>query len=277
MADTVPNKSWVFKQIPAGMPKHGQDFDYEDRPISLTPPPGGVTVKILSCGFDPHQRDRMRGPDFKSYVPSYTPGETLNNFAIAKVVHSDCPEYEEGDYIQGVMPIAEYGVIPAELIAAKPMAAPMVWKVDNKYGLDLAHYMGPLGLAGMTAWVSFYGLIATPGLDVKGKTIWVNAASSSVGEVVVQLAKREGMHVIASVSSEDKLRYVVDELGADSGFNYREEKIGDALTRLAPEGLDVVYENVGGDHFQAAIEHMKWFGKIIVCGMVSYSLLFQCR
>lgn len=90
-----------------------------------------------------------------------------------------------------------------------------------------------------------------------------------MGEIVVQLAKKEGMRVIGSVSSADKAKYVTEVLGADECFNYREEKCIDALKRLAPEGLDVVYENVGGDHFEAAIANMKDFGRIIVCGMVS--------
>lgn len=78
------------------------------------------------------------------------------------------------------------------------------------------------------------------------------------------------MRVIASASSDEKVRYVVEQLGADACFNYHEEPCADALKRLAPEGLDVVYENVGGDHFQAAIDNMKWFGKIVVCGMVGF-------
>lgn len=76
------------------------------------------------------------------------------------------------------------------------------------------------------------------------------------------------MHVIGSVSSEEKAKYVVEQLGADECFNYTKEPCADALKRLAPDGLDVVYENVGGDHFQAAVDNMKWFGRIIVCGMV---------
>ncbi|KAK9416343.1 hypothetical protein SUNI508_01760 [Seiridium unicorne] len=265
MAETVHNNSWVFKKIPTELPELGVHTTFEDRPVSLTPPPGGVVVKLLVAGLDPHQRDRMRGPDFESYVPGYHLDETITNFAISKVVKSDNPDYKEGDLMQGLLPVAEYGVIPKELIDIKPMASHLVWKVENKYNLDYSHYMGPLGLAGMTAWNSFYGLVKPE----KGKTIWVNAASSSVGELVVQLAKKEGMRVIASVSSADKLKYVVDELGADAGFNYRDEDITAALKRLAPEGLDVVYDNVGGDHFQAAIENLNWFGKIIVCGAAS--------
>lgn len=144
------------------------------------------------------------------------------------------------------------------------MASHMIWKVENKYNIDLGNWVGALGLAGQTAWNSFYGLVKPK----KGETIWVNAASSTVGEIVVQLAKKEGMRVIGSVSSDEKAEYV-KSLGADECFNYTKESCNDALKRLAPEGVDVVYENVGGDHFQAALTNMKWFGRIIVCGMVS--------
>jgi hypothetical protein len=201
------------------------------------------------------------------YVPGYVNDEIITNFSIAKVIRSANDDFEEGSLIAGILPIAEYGLVPKELIDARPMASPLVWKVTNPHHLDLKHYVGTLGLAGMTAWNSFYGLVN----PVKGETIWVNAASSSVGELVVQLAKIEGLRVIASVSSDDKLDYVVNELGADVGFNYHNEAVNDALKRLAPDGLDVVFENVGGDHFQAAIENMKWFGRIFSCGAVCLS------
>ncbi|KAH8738435.1 hypothetical protein BGZ61DRAFT_471765 [Ilyonectria robusta] len=265
MTELVPNKTWVFKKPPTELPRPGINTIIEDHPLKLVPPPGGLVIKLLIAGLDPHQRDRMRGPGLADYVPGYENNEPITNFSIAKVIRSDNEAFEDGSLIAGSLPIAEYGLIPKELIDARAMASPLVWKVDNRYNLDLKHYVGTLGLAGMTAWNSFYGLVK----PVKGETIWVNAASSSVGEIVVQLAKIEGMRVIASVSSDEKLDYVLNELGADAGFNYRKESVNDALKRLAPEGLDVVFENVGGNHFQAAIENMKWFGRIISCGAAS--------
>lgn len=269
---TVSNKSLIFREIPTREMEVGVHMCFEDRPMSLTPPPKGITIKTLNIGFDPHQRDRMRGPDFQGYVPGYVLGETMSGFTVAKVVESDNEEYKVGDIVSGVLPLAEYGVVPVEVLGYKPMASPVVWKVNNKYNLDLNNYIGPLGLAGMTAWNSFYSLVKPE----KGQTIWVNAASSSVGELVVQLAKREGMRVIGSVSSAEKLKYVKD-LGADEVFNYKEEKAEDALKRLAPDGLDVVYDNVGGEDFEAAIANMKWFGKIISCGMVCIALCYPRR
>lgn len=265
MAATVANRAWVFKQPPTELLEPGVTTAIEDHPLQLIPTPGGVVVKLLVAGVDPHQRDRMRGPGQVDYVPGYANEEVITNFSLGVVVESDNTEFPKGSLIAGSLPISEYSLIPKELIDARPAASPLVWRVTNEHGLDLKHFVGTLGLAGMTAWNSFYGLVK----PVKGETIWVNAATSSVGELVVQLAKREGMRVIASVSSDDKLDYVVKELGADSAFNYKKEPVQDALKRLAPEGLEVVFENVGGDHLQAAIENMKWFGRIIVCGAVS--------
>lgn len=225
-------------------------------------------IKLLVTGMDPHQRDRMLGPGLVHYVPGYVTGEVMTNFALGTVINSDNEAFPTGCLIAGILPISERSVIPKEIIDAKPAASLLVWKVTNEYGLELKHFVGALGLAGMTAWNAFYGLIK----PVKGNTIWVNAASSSVGELVVQFAKMEGMKVIASVGSEEKLRHVY-ELGADLAFVYKTESVQSALKRLAPDGLDVVFDNVGGDHLEAAIENIKWFGCIYICGAVSYPVM----
>ncbi|ROW11960.1 hypothetical protein VPNG_05231 [Cytospora leucostoma] len=266
MAPAIANKSLIFKSVPVGEIRENVDLVFEDRPVDITTaPPKGLIVKTLINGFDPHMRDRMRGPTFQSYMPGYEFNEPITAFSVAKVLVSDHERYQAGDIIAGLLPVSEYGVIPEWLIEYKPMAAYLIWKVENKYNIDLAHWVGALGLAGQTAWTSFYGLIKPKA----GETIWVNAASGAVGEIVVQLAKKEGMRVIGSASSDEKAEYVVKELGADACFNINKERPSEALKRLAPEGLDAVYENVGGDHFQAAIEHIKWFGRIVSCGMVS--------
>jgi NADPH-dependent curcumin reductase CurA len=122
-------------------------------------------------------------------------------------------------------------------------------------------------LAGQTAWTSFYGLVK-PHVSPDG-TIWVNAASGTVGELVVQLAKREGLRVIASAGDDEKVKYVREELGADEVFNYKTESPCVAIPRLAPDELDLVYENVGCEHFQAAVDSVKPWGHIVVCGMVA--------
>lgn len=155
-------------------------------------------VKLLIAGFDPHQRDRMREPSALDYVPCYEIDESISNFSIGQVIYSNHERFVEGSLIAGLLPTSQYGLIPKEMIDIGDATAPILWKVTNDYNLDLKHYVRTLGLAGMTAWNSFYGLVK----PVLGETIWINGASSSVGQLVVQLAKIEGMRVVASVSSD---------------------------------------------------------------------------
>lgn len=112
---TVSNKTLVYKQVPEGMIRPDVDMVIEDRPLGLTPPPRGLVVKTLVVGFDPHQRDRMKGPTFQSYVPGYVPDEPMNTFTVAKVVKSDNEKFVEGDIITGILPIAEYGIVPEQV------------------------------------------------------------------------------------------------------------------------------------------------------------------
>lgn len=117
-SDPIPNKTLVFKRVPEGSIRPDVDMVIEDRPVVLTPPPRGMVVKTLVVGFDPHQRDRMRGPTFQSYVPGYVFDEPMNTFAVAKVLKSDHERFQDGDIVAGLLPIAEYGVIPEQVSSA---------------------------------------------------------------------------------------------------------------------------------------------------------------
>ena len=120
-------------------------------------------------------------------------------------------------------------------------------------------------MPGLTAWSSFYEI----GKPKKGETIFISAASGAVGQIVGQLAKHEGLTVIGSVGDDKKLSFIQSELGFDAGFNYKKEKPADALARLAPNGIDIYYENVGGEQLEAAISSLNMFGRVIACGMIS--------
>lgn len=112
---TVPSKTLVYKSIPEGDIRPNVDMVFEDAQVSLEPPPRGMVVKTLFVGFDPHMRDRMRGPSFQSYVPGYEFDQPLNTFCVSRVLKSDHEKFAEGDLVTGVMPIAEYGVIPEQV------------------------------------------------------------------------------------------------------------------------------------------------------------------
>lgn len=282
MAD-LQVKSLIFKKIPAGRLVPGEHIEVVSNPADLTlPPTGGLSFKLLQVGLDPFMRDRMHESTKDRYVPVFDLGSPINNSCIAKVIESSIDDFEKDDLITAILPFAEYGVLPKELLG--PLQVAKV--VELPPGIDHSLLLGPLGLAGATAWVSYFGIVkedqeglrAHPGksFDVthRGadiKTMWVSSAASSVGQIVGQLAKRDGYRVIGSVGSDEKLDFIVNTLGYDAGFNYKTEKAKDAIPRLAPDGLDCYYDNVGGDHLQAALDNMKPHGTICCCGSVSFS------
>lgn len=256
----MTNKTLIFKRIPNGLPVPGKDLAVEDKPFDTdaAPPPGGLTVEILYASFDPYQRGKMRDPSIKSYTPAYEIDGPVTNDTLGRVLKSDAAGFAPGDLVVTRTPIAEYAVIPAE-------ALPSVKKVHNPHGLELSYFLGPLGMPGLTAWSSLHKI----GRPSKGETIFVSSAAGAVGQVVGQIAKREGLTVIGSVGSDDKLNFIQRELGFDGGFNYKKEKADQALKRLAPQGIDIYYDNVGGEQLDAALLALNRGGRIVACGSVS--------
>ncbi|ROT38591.1 NAD(P)-binding protein [Sodiomyces alkalinus F11] len=255
----APNKTLVFKKIPTGAPVPGEHLAVEDHPTDIdTPPKGGLVLEVLYASFDPYLRGKMRDPSIKSYAPAFEIGDPIVNGVAATVRKSDNPDYVEGDTVVAMAPIAQYARVE------DPQAA-QVQKIHNPHGLDLALFLGPLGMPGLTAWSALYKI----GKPKKGETIFVSSAAGAVGQVVGQVAKREGLTVIGSVGSDAKLDFITKELGFDAGFNYKKESPFDALKRLAPNGIDIYFENVGGEHLEAALENMNMHGRIPICGMIS--------
>ena len=195
----------------------------------------------------------MRDVKVESYAPAYPLEEPIRNSAIAKVLKSSNKKFQEGDIITRYMSgeFQEYSVLKPDELGDD------VWKLDNPFELDPIYFLGPLGMPGLTAYSSFYE-IAKP---KKGETIFISAASGAVGSLVGQLAKREGLKVIGSVGDKAKLKYITEELGFDDGFNYKEEEPMKALQRLAPDGIDIYFENVGGAHLEAALASLKLWGR----------------
>lgn len=258
----TPNKTFVYKNIPFGLPVPGRDLVIEIREIDLeSPPKGGLIVEILYASFDPSLRARMRDPSIKSWIPAFIPNDPIVNFTVAKVLKSDSLDFKQGDIIKAYTSVAEYAVI-------SDPKAPFVLKIQDDYNLDLTAFIGALGIPGLTAWSSLYKI----GQPKKGETILVSSAAGAVGQLVGQIAKKEGLTVIGSVGSDQKLDYITKDLGFDAGFNYKKETPGHALKRLAPNGIDIYYDNVGGEHLEAAIDSLNAFGRVIASGMVRSDL-----
>ncbi|KJJ37145.1 oxidoreductase, zinc-binding dehydrogenase family [Aspergillus flavus AF70] len=259
----MSNKALIFKQVPAAntYPVPGLDLTVETvaYDANVAAPENGVVIQSLYTSFDPYMRGRMRPADVESYAPAFNINSPIESTSIAKVVRSNSSTYKEGDLVIGYVPIQEYVALDSESISR-------IRILENPLGLeDIRVFLGPLGMPGLTAYSSLYEI----GKPKKGETIFVSAASGAVGQLIGQLAKHEGLRVIGSVGSDEKLEYIIKELGFDGGFNYKTEKPKAALARLAPEGLDIYYENVGGEHLEAALGAMKNFGRIVVCGLIS--------
>ncbi|KAF6222862.1 hypothetical protein HO133_000913 [Letharia lupina] len=277
------NVAIIFTDIPSGLPVVGKDLTVRSVSYDSTGacPENGLFLQSLYASIDPYQRGRMRPAHIKSYSPPFILGQPINNRGIAKVLRSKNPNYKEGDIVVGMLPIQEY-------IALDDKRLFLLRQLNNPLGIeDIRVFLGALGMPGLTAYAGFYKI----GKPKKGDTIFVSAASGAVGQMVGQLAKLEGLKVIGSVGSDEKLEFITKELGFDGGFNYKKEKPAAALQRLAPEGLDIYYENVGGEHLEAALDSMKDFGRIPMCGTIAgyntpveqqypvrnYSLIFSKR
>jgi NADPH-dependent curcumin reductase CurA len=257
----MANKALVFKEIPQGYPVPGQHLTVEPATYdaNVAAPADGVVLQSLYTSFDPYMRGRMRPAEVKSYAPAFDLNKPIESASIAKVLRSNTDSYKEGDLVIGHVAIQEYVSLDGPNLAR-------IRKLENPLGIeDIRVFLGALGMPGLTAYSSLYAI----GKPKKGETIFVSAASGAVGQIVGQLAKHEGLRVIGSVGSDEKLDFIIKELGFDGGFNYKNEKPADALARLAPEGIDIYYENVGGEHLEAALDAMKNFGRVVVCGLIS--------
>lgn len=251
----VQNKAFIYKSVPHGWPEPGKDLAIESTDFNLdaAPPKNGFTTKNIYAAFDPSQRGRMRDPSIWSYSAAMQPGKPVESVTVAgKVLKSDNADFKEGDivlittgYIESYSAVSEDIAKRAKVVKPAP-------------GVPLTAYLGALGMTGMTA----YGSLHEIGRPKKGDVIWVSGAAGAVGQVVGQIAVREGLTVIGSVGDDKKLDFITKELGFTAGFNYKKESPADALKRLAPDGIDIFYDNVGGEQLDVALANMKLFGRI---------------
>lgn len=254
----TPNPAVIFEKVPVGAPVPGQDLVLrQDRSIDLDAPleKGSLIIRNKCISFDPYQRGRLRDPSIKSYSPAFDLGKPLTNSGIAVVAKSAASTFSEGDLVEVdvVCGFEEYTLLPAALVETR------VKKLVNPHNLAPEHFLHSLGMPGLTAYAGLYEI---GGPLTAGETIFVSSAAGAVGQVVGAIAKRNGLTVLGSVGSQEKLDFLINECGFDGGFNYKEEKPKDALARLAPEGINIYFENVGGEHLEAVLDNIQPFGKI---------------
>lgn len=214
---------------------------------------GEFLVKNKWMSVDPYMRGRMK--DGESYVEPFQIGKSLEGGCIGEVVESQNSEFKEGDYVLGNLGWREYWKSNGEGVA----------KIDPNLA-PLQAFLGVLGMTGMTAWV---GLKRVAELQ-PGSTIFVSAASGAVGSIVCQIARANNCKVIGSAGKPEKIEWLQDVAKVDAVINYKEtNNLSAALGKAAPDGIDVYFDNVGGDHLEAALDHLNDFSCVVCCGMIS--------
>ncbi len=245
------NKQLIFKKRPVGMPD-GETWSLESNPIP-EPAEGEVLIQHHYISLDPAMRGWLN--DRKSYIPPVQIGEVMRAGSIGTVTKSNKhPKFKEGDCLTGWGGVQQYVVSNGEnWYKVDPTLAPMTT------------YIGTLGMPGMTA---YFGILEVGKLK-EGDIVLVSGAAGAVGSIVGQIAKIKGCRVVGIAGGTDKCRYIKEELGFDGAIDYKSEKLSDALKRECPKGIDVYFDNVGGEILDAALTRLRMHARIVICGAIS--------
>ncbi|KZP04312.1 NAD(P)-binding protein [Athelia psychrophila] len=261
----VTNGRHLFNEVPTGYPVPGkttvydasQTIDLENVDLN-----GGFLLKVLVVSVDPYLRGKsesllqfcarhgidgrgaVRNAAVKSYSPPFFIGEPLGNFGVAVVLRSDNPAFKKGDHLYGVVFFQEY-IVTSQVENYR--------KLENKEGLPWSVYVGAAGMPGKTAWFAWKEWANSQ----KGETVFVTAGAGPVGSLVIQLAKLEGLKVIASAGSDEKVAFL-KELGVDVAFNYKTASTKDVLEREGP--INIYWDNVGGETLDLALANAAFSG-----------------
>ncbi len=249
------NRQWLLNSRPSGMVSEAH-FKYLETDV---PEPiladGEYLVRNLYLSFEPAMRGWM--DDEPSYLPPVELGQVMRSTAVAQIVRSENPDFPEGQLVQGMFGWQDYALgsgrddmFPANLI---PEGVPPTL---------------PLTIMGGTSLTAYFGLLHI-GKPTPGETVLVSGAAGATGSVAAQIAKLKGCRVIGIAGGPTKCQWLLDELKLDHVIDYKNEEIGDRLSALCPEGINVFFDNVGGRTLEAGIDHIAQFGRIVLCGAIS--------
>ncbi|MGP3979785.1 NADP-dependent oxidoreductase [Streptomyces sp. KR80] len=244
-------REWHLVARPHGWPKP-EDFALREAEIA-EPGPGRILVRNTHMSVDPYMRGRMN--DVKSYVPPFRLDRPMDGGAVGRVIASNAEGIAVGDHVLHGLGWREYAVLDAKhATAVDPELAP------------LSAYLGVLGMPGLTAYA---GLLEVASFK-EGDAVFVSGAAGAVGSQVGQIARLKGAsRVIGSAGSDEKVKLLVEEYGFDAAFNYKDGPVAEQLKKAAPDGIDVYFDNVGGEHLEAAISSLNVHGRATLCGMIA--------
>lgn len=250
MAETL-SREIRLKNRPMGM---ATENDFELAEVMIPDiKEGEVLVRNAYMSVDPYMRGRM--DDRETYIAPFDIGKPLDGGCVGQIIESKNENLREGDHVLGSKGWREFFVSDgSDLVRIDPETAPM------------QNYLGVLGMPSFTAYVGLLDI----GRPKAGETVFVSTAAGAVGSVACQIAKIKGCRVTGSTGSDEKVAWLLDEAGIDAAFNYKTtEDLFDKLKYLCPDGIDVYFDNVGGNHLEAAIDRMNDFGRVVLCGMTS--------
>ncbi|GLT81489.1 hypothetical protein SLA2020_528710 [Shorea laevis] len=258
----VTNRYVTIKTNIDGSPEESH-FELKATVLALSLEQGSedVIVKILYVSIDPGQINRMKTYSSSQRAVNVSsaihPGGVIDAYGVGKVMASGNPEFEKGDLVAGFFIWGEYSVIkPGEMLR----------KLDPM-GFPLSYHVGILGISpGLTAYAGFFQVCKPK----KGEKVFVSAASGAVGHMVGQYAKLFGCYVVGCAGTKEKVTLLKEKLGFDDAFNYKEQTdLKSALESYFPDGIDIYFDNVGGEMQEAAVYRMNPFGRVVVCGVIS--------
>jgi NADPH-dependent curcumin reductase CurA len=254
MTTTLSNQQFRLAARPVGLPKDS-DWQRSSEPVRELAD-GEILVKVLYLSLDPAMRGWMN--EGKSYIPPVGIGEVMRAGGIGRVVASTSPKFAVGDFVSGGTGVQEYWIGAADDKTAA------FYKVDPK-AAPLPKYLNALGMPGMTA---YFGLLEV-GQPKAGETVVVSGAAGAVGQTVGQVARQRGCRVVGIAGGKDKCDFVVNELGFDACIDYKGGSVKDGLKQHCPKGVDVYFDNVGGEILDAVLTRINRRARIIICGAIS--------
>ncbi|MGA9663023.1 MAG: NADP-dependent oxidoreductase [Pseudomonas alloputida] len=247
---TQTNRRFLLAKRPVGAVRR-DDFSFETVPAEQ-PGEGQILVRNLYLSLDPAMRGWMN--EGKSYIPPVALGQVMRALGVGEVVASNHPGYQPGDYVSGALGVQDY-------FTDEPQG---LHKIDPKLA-PLPRYLSALGMTGMTAYFALLDV----GQPKAGDTVVISGAAGAVGSIVGQIAKIKGCRVVGIAGGAEKCQYLKDELGFDGVIDYKAEDVLAGLKRECPKGVDVYFDNVGGDILDAVLTRINFKARIVICGAIS--------
>ncbi len=245
------NQQWLLARRPEGNIRP-TDFTWKETILS-EPGEGQILIRNIYLSLDPTNRGWMA--DVEGYLPPIPIGSVMRGIAIGVVEESKNDRFPEGSLVQGMLGWQKYTITDGKGLNIIP----------NMPGIPLTAHFGLFGHIGMTA---YFGLLEI-GKPSAGETITITAASGAVGSLVGQIGKLKGCSVVGITGSDEKCHWITEELGFDSAINYKNESVDQQLRTHCPDGIDVIFENVGGKIFDAELAHINLHARVVLCGLIA--------